>query len=157
MTSISGWFQARSEREQRLILVMLAVALPVLLWLLVWRPVELALDGAQERHAEAVQRNGRVKAAAAALKQARQPRETPAGDLAAYVGEAAGRAGLSLSSAEAQGPERAAVTIASGDTRAMIGWLRTLEQQGLVVRDLRLTPAGDGSAALTAVLSRPGR
>lgn len=157
MTALRTWFAARSVREQRLLLLMLAVALPVLLWLAVWRPVAEALDTAKTRHAEAVERHGRVLAAAAALKRARRPTDTPAGDLAAYVGQAAARSGLTLASADAQGPDRVAIQAPAGDPRAMAGWLRGFEQQGLVVQELRMSPAAPGSAAMTAVLSRPGR
>ena len=157
MTALASWFRGRSLREQRMLLAMLAVAVPVLLWLLVWRPVNNALEEARERHAEAIERHGRVLATARALKQERRPVAAPAGDLAGYVGQAAANAGLSLTGASAQGPDRAAVTIASGDPRAMTGWLRGFEQQGLVVQELRITPAADGSASLTAVVARPGR
>ena len=157
MTALTSWFRGRSAREQRMLLVMLTVAAPVLLWLLVWRPLTGALDAARERHAEAVERHGRVQAAAAALKGAGRPVAAPPGDLASYVGQAASNSGLSLTAADAQGPNRTAVTIASGDPRAMIGWLRGFEQQGLVVRELRMAPATGGSASLTAVVARPGR
>lgn len=157
MTALASWFRGRSLREQRMLLAMLGVAVPVLLWLLVWRPVTGALDAARERHAEAVERHGRVLTAAAALKGAGRPVAAPPGDLASYVGQAASNSGLSLTAAAAQGPNRAAVAIASGDPRAMTGWLRGFEQQGLVVQEVRMTPTADGSASLTAVVARPGR
>lgn len=157
MTALANWFRARSLREQRLLLVMLAIALPLLLWLLVWQPVKQGLSAAKERHAEAVERHSRVLAAAESLQQARRTDGTPGGELAAYVGGAAGRSGLTLASADAQGPDRLAVAIAAGDPRAVVGWLRGFEQQGLAVADLRMTPAPDGTVALTATLARPGR
>ena len=157
MNGALRWFRARSVREQRLLLLMMAVAVPVLVWLGVWRPLAGALDTARERHAAAVERHGRLLAAAEGLKHARRPAETPGGDLSAYVGEAAANAGLTLASATAQGRDRVAVSITSGDPRAIIGWLRGFEQQGIVVQEARMTPGQSGSAALTAVLSRPGR
>lgn len=157
MRGLLSWYRARARREQWLLLAMLALALPVLLWLAVWRPLDQALDAAILRHAEAVQRQGRVAAAAEALKSVRRPAETPVGDLAAYVGQSAGRSGLSLASAAAQGPDRATVAIAAGDPRAMAGWLRGLEQQGIVVQQLRMTSTNQGTVALSATLSRPGR
>ena len=157
MSALTAWYRGRSPREQRLLLGMLAVAVPVLLWLAVWRPAERALQVATARHAEAIERQGRVLAAARALKTARAPAETPAGDLAAYLGQAAGRSGIALASATAQGPDRASVAIAGGDPRAMAGWLRGLEQQGIVVQQLRMTSTPEGAVAMSATLSRPGR
>lgn len=158
MSSLVLWYRGRSEREQRLLLLMLAVAIPLLLWLLVWRPVTGALDTAWDRHRDAVERHGRVLAAVEAMKGARQPVAAPiAGEIAALAGESAGRSGLTLSSAAAQGPDRASVSIAAGEPRAMLAWLRGLEAQGIAVEDLRMTPAPDGSVALTAVLARRGR
>jgi general secretion pathway protein M len=158
MTAMIDWFRGRSVREQRLLLAMLAIALPLLLWLLVWRPVDAALTGAWDRHAEAVDRHGRVLAAAEALEAGARPGPTLAtGEIAALAGEAAGRSGLTLASAAPQGPDRAAVSIAAGEPRAMLAWLRGLEEQGVVIDDLRMTPAPDGTVALTAVLARRSR
>lgn len=158
MSSLLVWYRGRSEREQRLLLLMLAIALPLLLWLLVYRPVTGALESAWDRHREAVERHGRVLAAVDAMKAARQAVAAPVvGEMAALAGESAGRSGLTLSSAAAQGPDRASVSIAGGEPRLMLAWLRGLEQQGVVVEDLRMTPAPDGSVSLTAVLARRGR
>ncbi|WP_205479445.1 type II secretion system protein GspM [Sphingomonas arenae] len=157
MSQILSWYQGRSSREQRLILAMLAIALSIFLWLAIWRPVSSALDDARERHEAAVERHARALAAVEGLKGAARPVATPAGDMSAYVGEAAANAGLTLGSATPQGRDRVAVTIPNGDPRVIIGWLRVLEQQGFVVQDLRMTPVAQGTASLSAVLARPRR
>lgn len=158
MSGLLFWYRGRSEREQRLLLLMLVIAVPLLLWLLVYRPVTGALDAAWDRHRDAVERHGQVLAAVDAAKAARQPIAAPvAGEIAALAGESAGRAGLTLSSAAAQGSDRASVSIAGGEPRAMLAWLGQLEAQGVAVEDLRMTPAPDGSVSLTAVLARRGR
>lgn len=157
MSGIRSWYRARSSREQRLILAMLAIALPIGLWLAMWRPVDAALDAAHARHAAAVERHARVVFAVEELKNATRPSAMPGGDVSAYVGEAAGNAGLTLGSASAQGRDRVAVTIPGGDPRMIVGWLRSLEQQGFVVDELRMTPVPQGAVSLSAVLARPGR
>ena len=158
MSAILAWYGSRSSREQRLLLAMLAIAVPVLLWLLVYQPVTRALEGAWDRHAEAVDRHGRVLASVEALKGAARPvAAAPAGEMAALASESAGRSGLTLASAAAQGSDRAAVSIAAGAPQAMLTWLRGLEAQGVLVEDLRMTPAPDGTVALTAVLTRGRR
>jgi len=157
MNAVLLWYRARSIREQRMLLVMATLALAILLWLAVWLPLGSKLDQARERHEAAIERHARTLVAAEALKGAKPISATPGGDLSAYVGEAAANAGLTLGSATAQGRDRVAVTVATGDPRVIIGWLRGLEQQGIVVQDFRMTPVTESSASLSAVLTRPSR
>ena len=158
MTALLTWYRARSARERRLLLLMLCIALPVLAWLLVWRPVDSALTAAWDRHAEAVERHGQVMAVVEALEGTTRPAaSTTGGPLNAVAGEAAARVGLTLASAAPHGPDRASVSVAAGDPRTMLTWLRGLEEQGVVVSDLRMTPSADGSVTLTAVLARGSR
>lgn len=158
MTALLAWYRGRTARERRLLLLMLCIALPLLGWLLVWRPVDGALTAAWDRHAEAVERHGQVMAAVTALEGTTRPAAAvTGGPLNAVAGEAAARAGLTLASAAPQGPDRASVSVAAGDPRTMLTWLRGLEEQGVVVSDLRMAPAADGSVTLTAVLARAGR
>ena len=68
--SVRRWFVARSRRERLLTAVMLAIAVPLLVWALIYRPVEDALTAAKTRNVEAVQQHGRVVAQLAQLKEA---------------------------------------------------------------------------------------
>ena len=148
----SEWYLTRSERERRLILLMLAIAVPLLAWLLVVRPLERSYERALDEHLAAVDRNGRVRALAAAPRTA-GPGVAIEGDLGLIVAESAAQAGLSADSS-ASGPDAVTVTIASARAPAAVQWLRDFELRGLRVEDLRMTPGADGTVSLSARLAR---
>lgn len=150
--TIRSWYGQRSAREQRLLLLMLAVALPVLVWLLVIQPVGRAYDAALDRHLAAVDRNGRVRALAAAPRTAAAPGAGQ--DLGALVTESAARSGLTLGANTSAGSGAVAVAIPTAPSVAAINWLRELELAGVRVEELRLVPAADGQVSLTARLAR---
>ena len=62
MTGARVWFEGRSLRERRLILVMLALAALTIAWGGVIRPLGDALASARTRHADAVIRLGETRA-----------------------------------------------------------------------------------------------
>lgn len=155
--SVRDWFFARSLREQRLILLMLAVAVPVLAWLLIARPLSAAYEEARTDHREAVERHGRVLALAEAAKSepARRVRSGNA-DLRLLVRQAAIQAGIPLQAANANGPNAIDINVAGGRASALVQWLAQLEAQGLTVEQMTMIPQPDGTANLSARLARSG-
>ena len=149
------WFMGRAERERWLLAAMLAIALPLLLYLLIYAPMSRALEAAKDRHVAAVEQNGRVKAQLLQLREgaATTTSAPPIGDLALLVGESAGRSGIALATTEARGTG-VAVSLSATSTTAAFRWLRELEAQGAVVTDLKVTPVPGGSFAVTAQFSR---
>jgi general secretion pathway protein M len=155
IVTVREWYVTRSEREQRLILLMLAIALPLLAWLLVVRPLETSYDRALDAHLAAVDRNGRVRALAATPRDAGvRSGGVAEGDLGLIVAEAATQAGFALDSSAAAGPDAVTVTIASARAPAAVQWLRDFELRGIRVEDLRMNPAADGTVSLNARLVR---
>lgn len=157
--TVRHWYGSRSVRERRLILLMLAIAVPLLAWLLIVMPLSNAYDSALERHVEAVDRNGRVRALADPVRIAGPVVAPTAGgaDLALVVTEAATQAGLTLDSNSAAGPDAVTIGIAQARPMAAVQWLRDFELRGIRVEDLRMTPAADGTVALSARLVRTRR
>lgn len=156
---VREWYHARSLRERRLILLMLVIAVPLLAWLLVVVPLGKAYDTALERHLEAVDRNGRVRALAEPARIS-QPAVAPAAgaaDLALVVAEAATQAGLTLDSTSPAGPDTVTISIAQARPTAAVQWLRDFELRGIRVEDLRMAPAADGTVSVTARLVRTRR
>jgi general secretion pathway protein M len=156
IVSIRSWYLERSVRERWLIALMAAIAVPLLAWLLILAPLNAAYDNALERHLEAVDRNGRVRALANA-RQAATPVvvAAPGGaDLALIVAEAATQAGLSLESTNPAGPDAVTISIARARPAAAVQWLREFELRGIRVEDLRMTPGTDGTVAVNARLAR---
>lgn len=146
------WFAARSERERWMLMLLAAFALPILVWLLVIRPIATAYDNALDEHLEAVDRHGRVLALAAG--PANPARKAASGDLQLLVTESAVGAGLALQRAEPSGPDTLDISIAGGRAPGYAQWLQSLEGQGLRIGQVSMAPAPDGTVTLTARILR---
>jgi len=158
IVQLRDWYTSKSLRERRLLLLMAAVALPLLVWLLVVRPLANAYDAALERHLAAVDLNGRVRALAAGTSgRAIVNVGAPSSDIALVIAERAAQSGLVLDSNSAAGPNDVSISIGAAPTIAATQWLAQLERDGFAINDLRMTPTPDGSVAVTARLGRGGR
>lgn len=155
MASLTRWWQALSGREKRLVGFAGALAALVLLWLIV-RPLVGYINGLGEEHRMAVERAARVEAKAALLKSGTAPVATVvAGSIDQWLAQSAGDTGLTLDRNEARGEAAATIAIASARAPALMGWLATLEAQGLVIDRVAITPGTDGSVGVTAEVRRP--
>lgn len=155
IASLNRWWQALSLREKRLVGVAGALAAAVLLWLIV-RPLVGYIDGLGDQHRLAVERAARVEAKAELLKNRIGP-AAPAvpGPLGQWLAQSAGDTGLTLDRNEARGDAAATIAIASARAPALLGWLATLEAQGLVIDRLAITPGADGTVGVTAEVRQP--
>lgn len=154
--SLRHWFAGRSPRERWMIVLMLAIAVPVLAWLLVLRPLNSAYDAALQRHLEAVDRNGRVRmlAEVARKQPASSPVVAPIADIGLVVAEAATQSGLTLDGNNPAGPNSVSVSASQGSALQALQWLRDVEARGLVVQEWRITPNGTGTVSLTARIAK---
>lgn len=153
MTALRAWFAGRSRREQRLLLVMLALLAVTVTWGLIVRPMGDALASARERHTAAVLRLGETAARVEALRAATR-RATPplAGSLADVVRARAAEAGFTLASVDPDGGDGVRVAIPSARGAALVAWLARLERVGIVVSTATLTNNGDRTVAARLVL-----
>ncbi len=159
IVTVRSWYRTRSVRERLLIGLMLAIAVPLLAWLLIVMPLNNAYGSALERHLEAVDRNGRVRALADPARVS-GPAVAPAAggaDLALVITEAATQAGLTLDSTSPAGPDTVTISIAQARPTAAVQWLRDFELRGIRVEDLRMAPAADGTVSVNARLVRTRR
>ena len=160
LAPLTGWYMGRTVRERWLIALMLAIAVPLLCYVGIYRPLTQAIERAEQRHDAAVQQHGLILARLAQLDQAQRPGvpAPPAGSapLSLRVTEAAALAGVSLSGNEPRGAGSALITLAPSAPTAALGWLRQLEEQGIIVRELTITPQPDGQVVTTATLSQAG-
>lgn len=155
--TVRDWFLARTQREQRLILLMLAVALPVLAWFLVVRPLNAAYDDALQDHLAAIDRHGRVLALAEAAKSNPARRvDANKADLQLIVTQAASQAGIALQGADPSGPDAVDVTVAGGRATVLGQWLAQFEAQGVAIQQMTMTPLPDGTVNMSARLARRG-
>lgn len=144
---LATWWGARSQREQRLLLVMVGLLLIIILWLLVFRPLDAALDSAKLRHAAAVQ--------AAAEARARRPAVTAAGTrlplpVDAMVRRTAQEAGFGAARISAQGPRRADFAIDAARAPALFAWIATVERAGIRIERLQARRNGDQTLRVEA-------
>jgi general secretion pathway protein M len=156
--SLRQWFAGRSPRERWMIILMQAIAVPVLAWLLIVRPLNSAYDSTLERHLQAVDRNGRVRMLAElARKQPAAARvAAPIADVGLVVAESASLSGLSLDGNNPAGPNSVSVSASQAAPSQALQWLRDLEARGLAVQEWRMTPAGTGTVSLTARIAKVG-
>jgi len=152
---VREWYSKRTSRERRMLIAMVALAVPLIAWLTVIRPLDIAYEEALERHLEAVDRHGRVAALADRVTsqpaQAAAPRDV---ELQFLVSEAAGLAGVSLADVTPSGADAVSATAANARAPAASEWLRSLEARGLVVEELRMAPTAEGGVNVSARLSR---
>lgn len=155
MTSLRSWYAGRSRREQRLLLVMIALAIVTALWGLVIRPFGDAMATARERYATAIVRLGDTRAAIDALAATRG-RRPPAGSLADAVRALAEQAGFTIASLDPDEGGGVRVAIPSAKGAAMTTWLARIERAGVVVQSATLTDNGDSTVAARLVLRARG-
>jgi general secretion pathway protein M len=155
MTALRAWFTGRSLREQRLLLVMLALLVLTLLWYGIVRPVGDGLSSARARHGDAVLR---LAATQEQIEAVERLAHVPAfsGAIDAAVRTSADAAGFTLSTLNQLGPERVQIGIPSARGGPLMAWLATLERQGMLVDQLQLTNNGDHTLAATITLRGRG-
>lgn len=150
---LRAWYVGRSRREQLMLLLMLAVALPVLAWLLVVRPLSAAYDRALTDHLEAVDRHGRVLALTSGSPRSVRGGEF-GGDLQQLVTQTAGQVGIALGRVVPAGPNAIEVSGTGARAPSVTQWLQQLEARGATVEQLTMSPLPDGSINLSARLVR---
>ena len=156
MNALRLWFAGRSLRERRLILGAAMLAVLVLLWFALLRPLDDALADARARETDAVMRLADTRASLDALRSA--GRAAPLGaPLADTVRASADQAGFALASLDPAGSDRVRVGIASAKGGALIGWLARLERQGVLVDAAQLTDHGDHTLGVDLTLKARGR
>lgn len=150
------WWRARSRREQWLILVMAGLAVVVLFWLLVVRPLSDSLDAIKARHAAAAVALGEARARAA---QSQAGSRGPAAALPvdSLVSRSASEAGFPGARIASRGPMRASAAIDAARPQALFAWIVRLEQSGLVVERLRATANSDRTLAAEIAFRARGR
>ncbi|WP_343527232.1 type II secretion system protein GspM [Sphingomonas sp.] len=151
MKALKLWFDGRSTREKRLLLVMVGLLAVTIVWGGILRPLGDGLSSARERHADAVIRLGEAQAMADELRQRRR-RPTLAGSLADTVRLSAEQAGFALSALTEDGPGRVRAQIASARPGALTPWLARLERGGVLVEQATLTDNGDRTVGVALLL-----
>ncbi|MBL0001695.1 MAG: type II secretion system protein M [Sphingomonadales bacterium] len=149
MGQLTDWWRGRSQREQILLGIMIALFLIVFGWLAILRPIEAGLAAAKKDHALAVERLERVRRDASALKS----KMVYASDTAhAIVSRSADEAGFSPTRLDPQPGNRVIIALSSAKPIALIKWLKAVDAQGVLVEQISLRPNSDTTLAVDATL-----
>lgn len=156
MIALQQWWTRLSPRERVLVGVAAALTILLLFWLLV-RALLIGLDSQAEAQKLVFERAARIEAKAGLLAQPPERAATaaPAGPLDQIVAQLATDTGLTLDRNDPRGSNAAAIAIASARAPALITWLSGLEESGIIIERMAMTPGADGSVALTAEVRRP--
>jgi general secretion pathway protein M len=154
---LTALWLARTSRERWLLGVMLALAVLVLVWLLVLRPLSDLLSAARQRHGESVAalEEARSQAAAIAALEKERPGSV-AGPIDTAVAAAASQAGFQLSGLQPQGAGQVSLAIGAARPQALFGWIGGLEAQGYIVQSLTATSNPDRTLSAQVVLRARG-
>lgn len=151
--SLKLWWGERAPRERVLLTAMFALMAGILLWLGVWRPVDAGLRAAALANLDAAERYADVAYKVDLLKRNADRAGQASGlPVEQIVGQSAGEAGFTLDRVQAAGNDRVSVAIASARSTALMGWIATLEQQGVAIERATLSPSG-ATGTVSAQLS----
>ena len=155
MTAVRAWFDGRSLRERRLILVMVGLLVLTLLWAGIILPVRDGLVGSRERYDAAVVRLATTQTEVDLL-QAAGRRRPLTGSLADAVRARAEQAGFTLTTLDEQGAGRVHITIQSARPPALSAWFASMERGGILIDAATLRDNGDKTVAADLVLKARG-
>ena len=151
MSDLRAWFTARSLRERRLLLAMVALLVVTILWAGIIIPVRDGLDTSRARYDDAVVRLATARSDVDAIKASgRRPALTAS--LADTVRALADQAGFEIATLDEQGAGRIHVTIQSAKPGVFSGWLAELESRGVLIDAATLRDNGDRSVGADLVL-----
>lgn len=146
------WWNARSPRERVMLLVMLALAIPVLGWLLIARPLIDAKADARADYLLALDRHARVSAM---TTDTLFEGGGIAVSLTDFLASQASQRGFALTVNALDAPGQARIAIAQANGQALLGWLAELEAVGLVLSNVQITPGEAGGVSLSATITEP--
>jgi len=159
IAGLSIWWQARTRREQGLLLILAALFALVFAWLLVVRPLGDALSSARERHNAAVIALDEARARAVSIRRLERDRPAPlGGPIELAVGQSAAAAGFQLSRLQAEGGGKVDLAIEAARPQALFAWVGEMEKgRGLIVERLVASSNSDRTLSVQLTLRARGR
>lgn len=150
------WWKGRTSREQRLLLLLAIIAVPMALWLAVVRPFGLLLDHQRLRRDAAERMLVDVRTMAAELDRIRaMPVAARAGLVSAAARADAEAAGFTVSRVDGDGPDGAILVLDAVRAKPFFTWIAATERRrGLIVTRLTARPNSDATLAVSVSLRR---
>lgn len=157
MAAFKAWFDGRSLRERRMLLVMAAMIVLTMIWFAIFLPISDGLSSSRTRLNDAVIRLGQAQAERDAIADlAKQKPQPIPGALADYLRQSAGDVGFALSNVDAQSDDRVRIAIPTARPGALFSWIAGLERAGIVVQTINVTNNGDQTVAAEMLLTERG-
>lgn len=157
IAALKTWFDGRSLRERRMLLVMAAMIVLTVIWFGVFLPISDGLSSSRTRLNDAIIRLGDAQAERDAITDLAHNRPQPIpGALADYLRQSAGDAGFALSNVDAQSDDRVQIAIPTARPGALFSWIADLENAGVVVSTIEVSNNGDQTVAAQILLIRRG-
>lgn len=156
---LKTWWGGLSARERWLVGVAGGLAVLVLSWLLIVRPIDLMRESAKARHDMAVIALGRVEARLAAIEAvAANPPPAVSGRISDIVTAEAVRVGFNTAQTEPTGTDGVRVIIGAVRPQTFFAWVADLEtRMGLDVDALTARPNADETLSVDVTFRRGGQ
>lgn len=140
-----AWWRTRTSREQGLLLAMAGLAVIVLAWLLVVRPMSDALSEAKQRHGAAIIALAETRMQAAAIRAAQEKAPaTSDAPVDILISQSATEAGFPVTRIDRHSASKATLVLEAVRPQTFFGWIRQMEEvRGLTVERLSATPNTD--------------
>lgn len=150
-SSVAAWWDGRSLRERRMLMVMGALVLGLVGWLGVVRPLDAWT--ADQARARVVAERQLAQIETAVVQRGARPAETV--DLQARVAATAPAAGVEPTLGMSEGG-RLGFRLDRATTAQAFGWLAALEAGGARVEELGVVENPDGTLGVTGALASGG-
>lgn len=156
LAPLAMWWSDRTERERRMVGVMLVILAAVIVWLGVVRPLVAWRAAAAERAAAAASTLTDTRQALASLGRAPEAARPPLQGIETVLQTTAAAAGLEVVTVmSATG--RTGFELSSVDSARLFGWLGVLEREhGLVICTLGVTENADATLNVEGGLAPGG-
>lgn len=153
MENVSNWFVGLSQREKALVAIAGLLLVAVTGYYGVIKPLSGAMETAEKRYVDAVERQGRIDSKIAALKQPLGEETVKySGAIDSFVSQSAGETGIAVGSITPQSENRVNMVVESAKPVAFFGWLARIERQGVSVETLSISPSGNEAISATLTL-----
>ncbi len=154
--SIRTWFDALSSREKILISILAVLLTGFIVFYGVLRPFAGAMDNAELRYQEAIERKGRIEAKTAFFHGVERGSEAEvqavSGPIEPTISQSAGEAGFATSAINTQSDGSVTMTIDSAKPTALFRWVAMLEQRGIMVSEISANPGPNETVSATLKL-----
>ena len=156
--AVRNWYRTKTVREQRLLLFAAGLLIIVISWLLIVRPMSLALDRTKERHDRAIMERAQVGTLIDDIAAAQQQRRsrTP-GRIRDILDSETARAGFDAAQIETIGTDGVRIIIAAVRPQSFFAWVSDLEQRlGVDIEALTARPNADETLAVNVTFRGGG-